>query len=320
MPYYQYMPSVGSTAGLPAATVGSAASSDGSTADNAAPAVLPPPSGSSVGPDVNFATQSAFVESWSAGATVADRITKRSTISASLRWDQEQVFDLAKTQTRSAGARISHTLTRTLGVHAGFGLEDVRFGQDVSPGNRTLNQLYDVGLDFGDGVTIARYYRLTFSTGTSVLRQENQTQFFLTGSVALARSIGRTWYASIAAVRGTSYIAGFGDPFITDTVTAGLGGQFTRRLAFTAGLNYLSGQNVFSGSAGSLVTDSASARLTFAAHEHVGVYTQAAYYQYDEPEAFLSAIPFPSHLHRRSLSVGLSFWVPMINQRAERQP
>jgi hypothetical protein len=103
-------------------------------------------------------------------------------------------------------------------------------------------------------------------------------------------------------------------------VTAGLGGQFTRRLAFTAALNYLNGQNVFSGSAGSLVTDSASARLTFAAHEHVGVYTQAAYYQYDEPEAFLSAIPFPSHLHRRSLSVGLSFWVPMINQRAERQP
>jgi hypothetical protein len=283
--------------------------------------VLPPSIGSPVSPDVNFATQAAFVETWSAGATVSDRITKRSTISADVYWDQSQVFDLSKTQSRSARARITHTLTRMLGVHAGFGLQSVSFSQDLSSENRTLNQLIDVGVDFGDGVTIARHYRLTFSTGTSVIKQDINTQFIFTGNAVLSRSIGRTWSTYISAIRGSSYIVGFGNPFVTDTVTAGVSGQFARRLGFSAGLNYLHGQDVFSGSAGgSLVTDSASARLTYGVGQHVGLYAQAAYYQYDVPESFLSTIPFPPHIHRRSLSVGLSFWLPVINRRAERQP
>jgi hypothetical protein len=321
-PYYQYIPMLGTAAG---AAVGQGASSDGTTADTGAAALPPfavelPPSIGGTGTDLNFATEAAFVQFWGAGASVSDRITKRSTISGSVQWNETQVFNVSKIQSRSAQARIAHTLTRTLGFHAGFGLQDMRFSQGPSLQTPTLNQLFDVGLDFGDGITIAKYYRLSFSTGTSALRQDNDTQFFLTGNISLARSLGRTWSASINANRGTSYIVGFANPFVSDAVGAGVGGQLARRLSLNAGLTYLRGQSVFSASTGNLVSETASARLTFAAGQHVGVYAQYAYYQYDVPDSLFSSISFPQHLHRRSASVGLSFWVPLINPRAERQP
>jgi hypothetical protein len=326
MPYYQYIPLLGTAAGPSGTTVDQGTSPEDATAGTAATPLppfaidLPPSIGGSVGNDLNFATQAAFVESWSAGASVTDRITKRSTLSANVQWDETQVFNQSTIQNRSARARIAHQLTRTLGFHAGFGVQDVRFDRAALPQTQVLNQLLDVGLDFGDGITIAKYYRLSFSTGTSALRQDNITQFFLTGNASLARSIGRTWSASITANRGTTYIVGFGNPFFSDTVSAGVGGRLARRLSLTGGFTYLRGQNIYSSATGRLISETASTKLTFAAGQHVGVYAQYAYYQYDVPDGFSSTIAFPQHLHRRSASVGLTFWVPVLNPRSERQP
>ena len=125
---------------------------------------------------------------------------------------------------------------------------------------------------------------------------------------------------SIGAARGTSYVLGFGEPLFSDSANAGVAGQIAPRLNFSSGATYLVGQRAFSDSGGNLVSKSASARLTFGVTTHVGLYGQYSYYQYDVPDGFFSTIAFPQHQNRRSASVGLSFWVPLINQRLARQP
>ncbi len=144
------------------------------------------------------------------------------------------------------------------------------------------NHFVDFGIDYGDGrsFSFARYYTVSFSTGLSALRNGSDTFFRVDGSVTLARRIARTWSASIGAARGTSYILGFSDPIYTDSVNAAFGGQIAQRLNFSTGANYVRGQNAFSSASGTLISKSASARLTFGLNQHLGLYGQASYYQY----------------------------------------
>jgi hypothetical protein len=330
-PYYQYVPFLtnGGSAASGSSFIGVApdgvAADTGSTSD--VPTAVANPTQLSVNPvgtDIGFATQSQFVGTATAGISITDRFTKRASISADTELTESAAFGQghARVESRLARAQIGYKLTRKIGVHLGYGLQDVRYSQETLPSARVQNHLLDFGIDYGDGgsISFARYYTFSFSTGVSALRNGSETFFRLDGSVALARRIGRTWSTSVGAARGTSYVLGFSNPIYTDSVFTALGGQIVQRLSFTTGANYVRGQNAFSSSSGVLVSKSASARLTFALSQHLGLYSQSSYYQYDVPDGFFSTVAFTQHQNRRSASVGLTFWAPLINQRTARQP
>jgi len=91
-------------------------------------------------------------------------------------------------------------------------------------------------------------------------------------------------------------------------------------MQLSAGANYARGRSAFSSSsAGTLVSRSASTRLTVGINQHLGLYGQYSYYQYDVPDGFFTTVAFTQHQHRRSASVGLTFWLPLINQPTARQ-
>ncbi|MCU1385650.1 MAG: hypothetical protein JWL71_4347 [Acidobacteria bacterium] len=328
-PYYQYIAVLANGAGNLGAISANGGSADSADAGNgsapATPASLAtqgPVNVSPIGSDIGFATEATYVGYASTGVSITDRFTKRSRISAEVRLDETEVFGQARIENRLARAEIVHNLTRKFAVRVGYGLQDTRYIAGSVPGTEAQNHLFDLGLDYGDGgsISFARYYTLTFTTGLSALRHGGDMFFRVDGGVTLARRMGRTWMASIGAMRGTSYIVGFSDPIFSDSANATVGGQLGRRLNFTTGLTYLRGQNAFALPGPSLVTKNASARLTAGLTQHIGLYGQYSFYQYDVPEGFFSTVAFPPHQNRRSASIGLTFWAPLINQRTARQP
>jgi hypothetical protein len=142
----------------------------------------------------------------------------------------------------------------------------------------------------------------------------------VTGNATLSRSIGRTWGTSIGYVRGIQYIVGFPEPLSTDGANAGIGGPLMSRLQFSAGAGASRGQRVFSQAGGSLVSYTASTKLTYGLFKNLGLYGQASYYKFSVPSDFAIAGIMPN-LDRRSVSVGLSTWFPLIKPgRGSRNP
>jgi hypothetical protein len=190
----------------------------------------------------------------------------------------------------------------------------------------------DVGLGYGDGITIsfARHYTLSMSIGASIAKNGDpasvattgkSTMFVLTGAATLSRSIGRSWAASLGYTRGTSYVVGFPQPMITDAANAGFGGPIYSRLHLSAGAGATRGQQLFASEGdGHIVSYTGSTRLTLGLVANLGLYAQASYYRYSIPENF-NSFGFTPDLDRRSVSVGLSAWLPLIKApRVRRNP
>lgn len=286
---------------------------------------------SPVGSDYGYAVDSAWVRSTTASIGIENRLTKKSSISASAGWDLRVIpsNDDADIDTRTVRATFNHNLTRKLGFHIGYGIMESRYAPTVNAEPVRTNML-DIGLGYGDGITLTfgRHYTLSLGIGASIAKNGDpvsvattgeSTAFLINGSAVLARSIGRKWGASLGYTRGTSYMVGFLEPLIVDTANAGLGGPITDRLQFSMGAGASRGLQVFSGSNEPIVSYTASTRLSYAVFKHLGIYSQASYYRYSVPTAFNRNFGFVPDLDRRSVSVGLQTWFPLIKGRPERR-
>lgn len=285
---------------------------------------------SPVGSDYGFAVSSPWVRSISASASVENRLSKRSSISAGIGWEQRVIpsEDNADLERRTASARFTHSLTRKLSFYVGYGIQEERNGLNRNQKPLRSN-LMDIGLGYGDGLILklGRHYTLSASFGASIMKNGDpvsvattgkSTAFAINGGATLSRSIGRSWGASLGYVRDTHYMLGFTDLITTDSANAGIGGPLTRRLQFSAGAGAARGQQVFSPARGDLVSYTASTRLSFALFTHLAVYSQASYYRFSIPSDFTN-FGFVPNLNRRSASVGLSTWLPLIKAPRQRR-
>jgi hypothetical protein len=286
---------------------------------------------SPVGSDYGFAVISPWVRSTSASASIENRLSKRSSISAGIGWDQRVIpsEENANLETRTASARFTHGLTRKLAVYVGYGIQEQRNEFNQNPNQKPVrSHTMDVGLAYGDGVTLklGRHYTLSGSFGASIVKNGDpvsvvttgkSTAFAVNGAATLSRSIGRSWGASLGYLRDTHYMLGFTQLITTDSANAGIGGPLTQRLQFSAGAGASRGQQVFSSSQGHLVSYTASTRLSYALFRHLALYGQASYYRFSVPADFAN-FGFVPNLNRRSASVGLSAWMPLIKPARQR--
>jgi len=278
---------------------------------------------SPVGADYGFAAQTQWVRSVGGSASIENRFSRKSMMSAGVNWQQHGIPSISGSSIDSRGAHagFSHNLTRKLAFHFGYGVQETS-----SPNSEPIrtNNL-DVGLGYGDGITltIGRHYILSLSAGVTVakngdaaavLRTGKSTAVAVTGGATLSRSIGRDWGVSIGYARGTSYVVGFAEPLMNDSANAGIGGPLGDRMQFSAGAGASRGQALFSENRNPIVSYSASTRLSYGLFKYLGLYAQASYYRYSVPIDYLT-IGFVPDLDRRSASVGLSSWFPLIKHR-----
>jgi hypothetical protein len=253
-----------------------------------------------------------------ASVGLADNLTSRTYLYVTASGRDWQLLDDPQFNLRSwnVGAGIHHNLTRNLGVRAGYGRGETQY---VNSGQAPYgNETIDAGIDYGQTLAFARRTSFSFSTSTEIVRYVGESHFRLGGSAKLTRGFRRSWSTWIGYDRSTQYRIGFRAPLLTDSADAGVGGLATSRIKLSAGAGYTHGTIGFDGT--DFSTYSGSTRADIALTRRLALFGQYAYYHYEVPPAS-SVLALVPRFSRQVVTVGLSVWVPLINDvRAPKRP
>jgi hypothetical protein len=271
-------------------------------------------------PADSFAIRLLNNTSYEGAAGVVSNYTRRSSVTASVH-RRETLFDESRQNNfSSSGAEIQwkRRMSRDLSVHAGFGRDEVRQRRDdASP---FVNERIDIGVDYSRSVAVGPRTALSFSTDTSVVRENDGPKHYrVNGAIDLDKRFNQSWQAMIGARRSTDFLPGFGQPVLSDRGHASLAGYLTRRLSLNVNAAAGRGQLGF-GDARAFHMYSGDARLTVAVSRHIGIFTQYVYYHYQLPPDASSVVLVP-RLSRQALSIGFQTWLPIIDKdKVSRDP
>jgi hypothetical protein len=112
------------------------------------------------------------------------------------------------------------------------------------------------------------------------------------------------------------FVAAFTEPVLSDTVSGSFGGLLLPRLSWNSGAGLSRGQVGFT-TTEHFTTYSASSGLTYGVWRSVGLFGQYSYYRYQIPQGS-TTLNLLSHFGHQTISVGLSLWVPIINNGRAR--
>jgi hypothetical protein len=241
-------------------------------------------------------------------------LTRRASVSVQGKWREMRLLDRPDNDVRTygGGATFRYRLTRTISLRAGYGRELTQYlGSTAAP---TRSDSIEAALDYGDSLTLrlGRRATLSFNPAVTVIHYLDQNYFRLNGTVVIARGFGRTWNASAAYVRSMQFVGGSTQPVLSDSVFASLGGQLLPRLTWTSGAGAAHGNVGFSTSAPPFTTYRVSSGVSFALFRSMGSYAQYNY-QRAEISPGSTTLDVLSSFRRHTFSVGLSLWVPIIN-------
>jgi hypothetical protein len=245
-------------------------------------------------------------------ASMTVRLSRRDTIEVDAngrRWD---FLDQSESSVTFYGAhgRFRHSLTRSLGVYAGFGREEAKYDLDSrSADSNTI----DVGLDFGDTLEFTRRTALSFGFSTSGVRWEEETHWRVNGSATLTRAFGRSGSGLLQYRRQTEYTGGFREPLLTDTFSGGFSDQIGRDASWSINLGYVRGEIGFDEfTSRRFDIYDVGGRVTRALTRNLGVFGDYTYYRYEVPSE-ATVFTFLPKFSRQSLSFGLTLWAPLVN-------
>jgi hypothetical protein len=276
---------------------------------------------SSVGPltgNFGYAALAERTLGLDASVGLTNNVTNRTSLVIAASGRDWRLLDDPQNNLRSWGAQagVRHRLTRSLGVHLGYGRDQTESAiAGVAP---SVNQLIDAGVDYGDTLSFARRTALSFSTSTAATRYLGETHYRLNGSARLTRGFRRSWSTWIGYDRNLAFRIGFRAPLLTDSVSAGIAGLATRRIKWSAGAGYTRGTVGFGSN--DFSTYSGTSRFDLALTRMLGLFGQYAYYHYEVPPGS-SALDLVPRFSRQVATVGLTVWVPLIKDvRAPKQP
>jgi hypothetical protein len=257
-------------------------------------------------------------------AAIEHRLTPRSSLWADYNFTSTKytVQSLAY-RSWSAGGRYSYRLNSQASLRLGYHFRRARAGPYY--GNRPVDgHDIDAGVDYTKALSISRKTTFGFNIGPSVYRSfpagsteapqdlQYQTHYLVNANAYLNRQIGRSWNARLTYVRGVEYVQGFADPFLSDTVTAGVGGFVDQRSRFNASSGYTRGNVGFGTSGGTYDTYFAGVNYQFALTQWLAAYADYGYYHY----LFDYGVPLPPGLNpgqdRQSVHVGVNLWAPLL--------
>jgi len=243
------------------------------------------------------------------------RLSRRDTLDVGVNARKYAFLDQSENSITSYGGHgtFRHTLTRSLGLHAGFTRQQGLYRFTDAPD--VTNDTIDIGADFGDTLSFSRRTALSFSSSTSAVHWRGDTHYRLDGDAALTRAFSRSGSMALHYARGTQFEPGFREPLLNDTVTGSISNQLGLRIIWSANLGYTRGTIGFESGPGTHYnTTSAGGRLTRGFTSHFGVYSDYSYYRYDVPPGATVFTSLPK-FSRQSVSIGLTAWVPLISDR-----
>jgi hypothetical protein len=250
-----------------------------------------------------------------AGLSLVGNFSKSSTVTGDIHWAQTRFHGpQANDNFGDLGADLafSHRITRSLGFHVGYGQDRIKDGSlNSSPATRTI----DVGVDYARAFSFSgKKTTLTFSTLSTVVHFEGETDFDLGGSAALTRPLARTWNLQVGYFRRAGFVPGFGKPVVSDAVNTSVDGLLAPGLHWLASGGFSHDGIGFNGSE-SFTVYTVSSTLDLALTRALGLFVQYGYYRYRVPPGSTD-LPLALLFSRHSATVGLTAWLPLIHSRS----
>ena len=164
---------------------------DPSIPESALPAPVPP---TPVSTDPVLGVRSVNYVSTGASVGLSHALSRR--ISSSLGYSASRspagTYGAYVGQSVSGG--LSWTVAKGLSLRGGYSYGQTEYGTGADRLTYETHQI-DAGLDFYRALSLTRRTSLSFSTGTSILKDQDQTHYGITGNISITREIGRTWAA-----------------------------------------------------------------------------------------------------------------------------
>ena len=158
---------------------------------------------------------------------------------------QSNAWDDSSRRTFQGGrVALSVAIGRGASLRVGYGNYQSNYHDDETRETRQHN--IDVGVDYNGQLSLSRRTTLSFSTGSTAIRDREETHFRVNGRLQLNREIGRSWVASLNYSRDAYYVNQVSEIFFSDSVSFSLGGLVSRRVSFHSGLGMSLGDVGFS--------------------------------------------------------------------------
>jgi hypothetical protein len=221
------------------------------------------------------------------------------------------VYDLASYEAH-AGVRVN--LTRYLGLRLGYGYADTKYGTADAPDD-FRGQSFDTALDFNRPLSLTRRTTLKFNGGVSAIRdRQRNTHYVATGGATLTRELARSWIASIAYARTAQLLEGFGDPLVSDGVTASTSGLLARRLQLSLRATGSNGTFGFGGADRGTRRAEAVADMVFGVSRYFGLGMSYGYFLREYDRGVQLPPGFSRHIDSQSVQAYVTLWAPLFNR------
>jgi hypothetical protein len=245
---------------------------------------------------------------------VSAKLARRVTLSGDASYRYLGYLDRNSTYTNnSLGARISTSLTRSFGVHAGYTHYKGTLGTVYVEGSPVAQHDIDVGIDFNKTLPLGRKTTATFAMGSTAYTLVDRVYFRALANASLSTALGRTWTAGADYRRGMQWIQGIAVPLYGNFFGTNLGGFAGERIEIRLRGGYSDGDPNLSGGAVNMHTYTGVAHMRYALTEKLGITGQYFYYHYKFGQ---NPIWLPrgmaSMQDRQTLSIGFDVWLPVI--------
>jgi hypothetical protein len=248
----------------------------------------------------------------SSSASLEHRLSPRESLSA----DYLAQFTRYRASDRAydnwlAGGRYSHKLSGRASIR--FGYHYRRLAYTVSGASQpTDGHDLDFGMDYTRPLSPSRTMKYGFTVGTSIYRSLAMAHYLATASGYVDRQISRSWSAGLSYNRGVQYVAGFPNPFFSDSVTARLNGFISSRSRVNLSAAYSNGQAGIATSNQGYSTYSGVAGYQLAVGRFTALFAEYHYYHYIFDPTVVLPVGMNRGLDRQSVRLGLNLWVPLL--------
>jgi hypothetical protein len=210
----------------------------------------------------------------------------------------------------SVSGRISRRIGSFGDWHGGYGFAATRFAGRLESGVQRRHDL-DVGVDYTRPLPFSRHTTFTLITGSTLLVDGEKRHGRLNATAGILHRLTGIWSGRLDYLRPIQFVAGFTEPFLSDSVRLSIAGPFARRAAVTAAAGYARGTLGPGAGAAGFTSYNATVRVTRrlgAAWQWEAEFHDARYAFDRAPSA---AGEVPKRFVRRGARAGL-VWSPVI--------
>ena len=235
---------------------------------------------------------------YSSRLDITQALTRRTSVSLSGRFDDTRFSGQSlRQQDLDAGARITRRIGQSLGAVLGYRQEQVTSSTALSPGRSlTIVRTIDAGFDFRHELRIVRRATVHATSGIAQLQDPAlRRRYQLVGNAGVSRQMGRTWYANVDYVRGTTFVRGLPQaPIYSDSGTLSVSGSLSRRVDLLVRTAYTSGRLESIGNGHHTEIGEAAARLRTVMSRKVSSSVEYLFDHYRFDRTDILAVGLPS--------------------------